>query len=149
MRPGPKLFGFTLETAPDLTSFPGVDYRHPSLGGGFGPGFKIAGGYSFVDDAWSGQRDPIESPDPLATCSSNAHGSHTSGLSFYSLVLVHSPNFEKGSSGCRTQQTWALDWPGWLLRQHCICTRCSAVRRYVLPPVIPISSEALQLSYII
>jgi hypothetical protein len=22
----------------------GVDYYHPSLGGGFGPGFKIAGG---------------------------------------------------------------------------------------------------------
>jgi subtilisin family serine protease len=26
----------------------GVDYRHPALGGGFGPGFKIAGGYDFV-----------------------------------------------------------------------------------------------------
>ncbi|KAK6597131.1 hypothetical protein H4I95_09402 [Botrytis cinerea] len=28
----------------------GVDYRHPALGGGFGTGFKITGGYSFVYD---------------------------------------------------------------------------------------------------
>jgi len=28
----------------------GVDYTHPALGGGFGPGFKIAGGYDFVGD---------------------------------------------------------------------------------------------------
>jgi hypothetical protein len=28
----------------------GVDYRHPALGGGFCPGFKVAGGYSFVLD---------------------------------------------------------------------------------------------------
>lgn len=28
----------------------GIDYTHPSLGGGFGPGFKVVGGYDFVDD---------------------------------------------------------------------------------------------------
>ncbi len=27
----------------------GIDYKHPALGGGFGAGFKIAGGYDFVD----------------------------------------------------------------------------------------------------
>ncbi|KAH8890656.1 subtilisin-like protein, partial [Thozetella sp. PMI_491] len=58
----------------------GIDYRHPSLGGGFGPGFKVAGGYAFVDDNWNGRGVPIESPDPIATCSNNAHGSHTSGI---------------------------------------------------------------------
>jgi hypothetical protein len=26
----------------------GIDYNHPALGGGFGPGFKVAGGWDFV-----------------------------------------------------------------------------------------------------
>ena len=56
----------------------GVDYRHPSLGGGFGPGFKVAGGYAFVEDGWTGDV-PIESPDPLATCFAGGHGTHTAG----------------------------------------------------------------------
>lgn len=44
----------------------GVDYRHPSLGGGFGPKFKIAGGHAWVDDEWDG--GPIvESNSPLTT----------------------------------------------------------------------------------
>ncbi len=42
----------------------GVDYRHPALGGGFGPGRKIAGGYAFTDD----DGNAISSPDPLTTC---------------------------------------------------------------------------------
>jgi hypothetical protein len=29
----------------------GVDYNHPALGGGYGPGFKVAGGYDLVGDA--------------------------------------------------------------------------------------------------
>ncbi|KAJ7602261.1 peptidase S8/S53 domain-containing protein [Roridomyces roridus] len=32
----------------------GIDYTHPSLGGGFGPGFKVAGGYDFVGDNYNG-----------------------------------------------------------------------------------------------
>ncbi len=34
----------------------GIDYTHPSLGGGYGPGFKIVGGHDFVDD----DNDPID-----------------------------------------------------------------------------------------
>lgn len=26
----------------------GIDYNHPALGGGFGPGFKVVGGYDLV-----------------------------------------------------------------------------------------------------
>ncbi|APA15397.1 hypothetical protein SS1G_09060 [Sclerotinia sclerotiorum 1980 UF-70] len=54
----------------------GVDYRHPALGGGFGPGFKIAGGYSFVND--NGVLG--NSPDPLSTCITGGHGTHVSGI---------------------------------------------------------------------
>jgi Subtilase family len=55
----------------------GVDYRHPALGAGFGPGHKIAGGYSFVHD--NGTLG--DGPDPLISCYGGGHGTHVSGLS--------------------------------------------------------------------
>ena len=45
----------------------GIDYTHPSLGGGFGPGHKVAGGYDFVN----GDADPADD---------NAHGTHVAGI---------------------------------------------------------------------
>ncbi|CZR60325.1 related to subtilisin-like serine protease [Phialocephala subalpina] len=54
----------------------GVDYRHPALGGGFGPGHKIAGGYSFVLDNGTLRN----TPNPLATCYGGGHGTHVSGI---------------------------------------------------------------------
>lgn len=57
----------------------GVDYRHPALGGGFGPGYKIAFGYDFVGDNYDGTNTPMPSPDPLATCPEGGHGTHTLG----------------------------------------------------------------------
>jgi len=55
----------------------GVDYRHPALGAGFGPGHKIAGGYAFVSDNGTA----ISDPDPLTTCYGGGHGTHVSGSS--------------------------------------------------------------------
>jgi subtilisin family serine protease len=34
----------------------GVNYKHPALGGGFGPGFKVVAGYDFVDN----DSDPLD-----------------------------------------------------------------------------------------
>jgi hypothetical protein len=48
----------------------GVDYRNPALGAGFGPGHKIAGGYSWIP----------EGSDPLATCYGGGHGTHVAGM---------------------------------------------------------------------
>jgi subtilisin family serine protease len=45
----------------------GVDYRHPDLGGGFGPGFRVVGGYDFIND----DDDPVDD---------NGHGSHVAGI---------------------------------------------------------------------
>ena len=45
----------------------GVDYLHEALGGGFGPGFKVAGGYDFVNN----------NPNPL---DDNGHGTHVAGI---------------------------------------------------------------------
>jgi hypothetical protein len=45
----------------------GVDYTHPDLGGGFGPNFKVAGGYDFFNS----DDDPMDD---------NGHGSHVAGI---------------------------------------------------------------------
>ncbi len=45
----------------------GIDYLHPALGGGFGPGFKVAGGYDFVNN----DKDPADD---------NGHGTHVAGI---------------------------------------------------------------------
>src|SRR5262245_25321676 len=34
----------------------GIDYTHPFLGGGYGTGYKVVGGYDFVDD----DNDPMD-----------------------------------------------------------------------------------------
>ena len=45
----------------------GIDYMHEALGGGFGPGFKVVGGYDFVNN----------DPDPR---DDNGHGTHVAGI---------------------------------------------------------------------
>lgn len=69
------------------------DYTHPSLGGAFGLGNKVVGGFDFVGDAFdgeefrldecaailddlqfSGTNTPMPDPDPLDQC--NGHGTH-------------------------------------------------------------------------
>ena len=32
-----------------------IDFTHPDLGGGIGPGFKIIGGFDFVGDNFTGK----------------------------------------------------------------------------------------------
>jgi hypothetical protein len=42
----------------------GIDYTHPALGGKYGPGNKVVGGYDFVGDAYTGDADtPEPTPD--------------------------------------------------------------------------------------
>ncbi|KAJ7680663.1 subtilisin-like protease [Mycena polygramma] len=56
----------------------GIDYTHPSLGGGFGAGFKVEGGYDLVGDAYTGANAPIPDDDPLDQCA--GHGTHVAGI---------------------------------------------------------------------
>ncbi|WVR07169.1 hypothetical protein IAU60_004210 [Kwoniella sp. DSM 27419] len=56
----------------------GVDYTREPLGGCFGPGCKIAGGYDFVGDDYDGSNDPVPDNDPLDQC--YTHGSITTGI---------------------------------------------------------------------
>ena len=45
----------------------GIDYRHPALGAGFGPGSKVIGGWDFVNN----DADPIDD---------QYHGTHVAGI---------------------------------------------------------------------
>lgn len=53
----------------------GIYYNHPALGGGFGSGKKIAGGYSFITD----QGHLVESDDPYSDCPQSDHATHVAG----------------------------------------------------------------------
>lgn len=54
----------------------GVDYNHPALGGGFGPGFKISG-TDLVGDAYNGDNTPVPDDDPMDCL---GHGTHVTGI---------------------------------------------------------------------
>ncbi len=67
----------------------GVDYNHSVLGGGFGPGFRVVGGYDFVTCNHFGDNgmclDPKpEDSDPM---DDNGHGTHVAGI-----ILGVAPN---------------------------------------------------------
>ncbi|WWD17430.1 hypothetical protein CI109_101871 [Kwoniella shandongensis] len=55
----------------------GVDYRRVPLGGCFGAGCKIAGGYDFVGDNFTGSNDPVPDDDPYDDC--YGHGTIVAG----------------------------------------------------------------------
>ncbi|KAF9050212.1 pyrolysin [Panaeolus papilionaceus] len=54
----------------------GIDYTHPTLGGGIGPGKLVFTGYDFAGDAYDGTNEPIPDDDPQ-DC--NGHGTHVAG----------------------------------------------------------------------
>ncbi|KEY74489.1 hypothetical protein S7711_10171 [Stachybotrys chartarum IBT 7711] len=55
----------------------GVDYNHPALGGGFGPGFKVVGGRDFVGDGYWPEEDKAPDSDPMDQM---GHGTHVAGI---------------------------------------------------------------------
>lgn len=56
----------------------GVDYTRAPLGGCFGDGCKIAGGYDFVGDAFTGTNEPQPDNDPFDNC--YGHGTFVAGV---------------------------------------------------------------------
>lgn len=55
----------------------GVDYMHPALGGGYGPGFKIEGGYDLAGNNYVAGGDTSPDDDPMDCL---GHGTHTAGI---------------------------------------------------------------------
>ncbi|KAJ3216413.1 hypothetical protein HDU67_009467 [Dinochytrium kinnereticum] len=59
----------------------GVYHLHPALGGGFGPGKKVAFGYDLVGDYYVDESSrPEPDNDPLDDCSWESHGTHVAGI---------------------------------------------------------------------
>ncbi|KAI8631764.1 minor extracellular protease vpr [Xylariaceae sp. FL1651] len=57
----------------------GIWYPHPALGGGFGPGFKVAGGWDFAGDSTNPNAPKQPDADPLDT-PDVGHGTHVAGI---------------------------------------------------------------------
>ncbi|KAJ1334984.1 minor extracellular serine protease Vpr [Microdochium nivale] len=56
----------------------GIDYKHPALGGCFGPGCLVSYGTDLVGDNYNGVNTPVPDNDPMDEC--NGHGSHVAGI---------------------------------------------------------------------
>lgn len=56
----------------------GIDCAHPALGGGFGPGRRIAFGLDLVGDKFNGTNDPVKGGSPCTKC--GLHGTHVAGI---------------------------------------------------------------------
>lgn len=69
--------GYTGEGIKVAVMDTGIDYDHPDLGGGFGPGYRVAYGYDFVGDAFTGENAPVPDDDP-DDC--YGHGTHVAGI---------------------------------------------------------------------
>ncbi|GKT50493.1 subtilisin NAT [Colletotrichum spaethianum] len=55
----------------------GVWYKHAALGGGFGPGFKVVGGWDHVGDGWKVGAAKKPDADPA---DEQGHGTHVAGI---------------------------------------------------------------------
>lgn len=57
----------------------GIDYNHPALGGGFGKGFKVEGGWDFVGDKFNPTNlsTIVPDSDPMDCL---GHGTHVAGI---------------------------------------------------------------------
>src|SRR5256714_8671138 len=94
----PKLIHQDTEAAqhPEINGFgqtvavidTGIDYTHPFLGGGFGPGYKVVGGYDFVDD----------DADPMDTY---GHGTEVAGVIAASGFNFNGARYSGVAPGCK------------------------------------------------
>jgi hypothetical protein len=59
----------------------GMYYKHPALGGCIGAGCRVASGWDFVGDDFTGPRTtPVPDEDPNDDCAPSAHGTHVGGI---------------------------------------------------------------------
>ncbi|KAI8812752.1 hypothetical protein BJ742DRAFT_911958 [Cladochytrium replicatum] len=73
-----KAFGVTGKGIKVGIADSGVDWKHPALGGGTTfPTAKVAYGYDFAGDAYTGSNQPVEDADPM-DC--GGHGTHVAGI---------------------------------------------------------------------
>ncbi|KAI1495697.1 peptidase S8/S53 domain-containing protein [Biscogniauxia marginata] len=56
----------------------GIDWKHPALGGCFGPGCLVEAGYDFTGDTFVPPGTPMPDSDPYDNCV--GHGTHVAGI---------------------------------------------------------------------
>ena len=54
-----------------------IDFTHPALGGGFGPGYKVAFGRDLVGDYYTPRRNAVPKTIPMDCI---GHGTHVAGI---------------------------------------------------------------------
>lgn len=96
----------------------GINYIHSDLGGGFGSGKKVAGGYDFVNN----DDDPMDD---------NGHGTHVAGIvAANGTIKGVAPNatlfavkvIDRSSKGYTSNIIAGIDWrpqlrlPAWFIR---------------------------------
>ncbi|KAK8076725.1 hypothetical protein PG994_003997 [Apiospora phragmitis] len=88
----------------------GVDYTHPALGGCFGPGCLVEGGWDFVGDVPKGS-EPAPDADPYDGCF--GHGTHVAGT-----IAAQAAGNQYGFTGAapgaklRSYRCWNCDGVG-------------------------------------
>lgn len=65
----------------------GVDYTHPALGGGYGPGYKISYAIDLVGDDYDGTNTPVPDGDPMDCL---GHGTRTYKFFYKKSVFIGS-----------------------------------------------------------
>ncbi|KAI9346727.1 peptidase S8/S53 domain-containing protein [Zopfochytrium polystomum] len=58
----------------------GIYYKHPALGGCFGPGCRVAFGWDFIGDDYDTTQVLKPDGDPLNTCIEGSHGTSVAGV---------------------------------------------------------------------
>ena len=87
-----NIYGYGVKVAVIDT---GIYYLHPALGGCFGDGCKVAGGYDFVGDAYSSSHPyPVADTDPLDNCSDDSHGTHVAGIIIANTSHINNASFQ-------------------------------------------------------
>lgn len=89
----------------------GVDYNHPALGGGFGPGHKVIAGYDFVDndaDPMDGMGHGTGLAGVIAASTYTFAGEQYQGLAPGVSIIALRTETEKGNDSRRVEE--ALQW---------------------------------------
>ncbi len=99
----------------------GIDYNHPDLGQGIGAGFKVVGGYDFVN----GDNDPMDD---------HGHGTHVAGIAAANGVSFKgvAPDAKLMAYKVLTSEGWGYD--SWIM---------AAIERSADPDQNPNTDDAL------
>lgn len=99
----------------------GIDYNHQDLGSGFGAGFRVKGGYDFVN----------EDDDPM---DDNGHGTHVAGIAAGNGITLKGAAPGAELYAYKVLNQYGNGWDSWIL---------AAIERVLDPDQNPATDDAL------